>query len=376
MSWGKNTSSIYAKTGTAAHKVNELCLLNDLPAAHYLGTSIEVEGTTIEVDEKMVEGCQLFLDTIEADRPEGPCEEYTEQWMDCSWIYKPDYDFLGPVPEGFTTEMGGTADYRISIFCGLLRVYDYKNGEGDIVEIVHNTQFLGYILGSLGPDNLDQIEKIEAILVQPHGFHPDGPVRRWQTTPEEVYAWMDETLIPGVKATEDPDAPLLPGPWCRFCNGGADCPAIRNKSYIAAREAFVESGATGQLTANRIRTVDLTRLTGKQIADLLIATEELGILRKAAESRMDELTRKGMGDPRFAIGRGRGSKKWNKPDTVIMAELKRRKLDPQLHKLLTPPQALKLTDWDSIKDLIDIHYKESLVRNENADPDNGKVFLE
>jgi hypothetical protein len=151
---------------------------------------------------------------------------------------------------------------------GVLYVVDYKHGAGIAVEVTGNPQLRYYALGTLvsapevgllvehkfdlfsvylglfgtadavfrqdGP-----IAEVEMVIVQPRCPHPAGPVRRERISAADLIDFATE-LIDYAKATESPDAPVVPGDHCRFCpaSGAGRCPAIREKANAVAARVF------------------------------------------------------------------------------------------------------------------------------------------
>lgn len=234
-------SSTYALEGSAAHVLCERALLGGKDAHDYLGQQIllddkgkevyPVEGEEIivhafEVDDEMAAAVQVFLDAVRGDvRDNGidPAVMVVEQTYDLGAVTKRD-------------DTWGTADVVLPEPFGVLRVYDYKHGRGVVVEVEDNDQAKYYGLGALIEYGAD-FEVVELIICQPRAFHEDGPVRRWQIPVRELLEWGG-VLKAKADRTDDPDAPLVPGDWCRFCPVEGSCPALREKVQEEAALAF------------------------------------------------------------------------------------------------------------------------------------------
>ena len=81
------------------------------------------------------------------------------------------------------------------------------------------------------------INTVELIIVQPRIPHPAGLVRREILTALELLAWGRE-LLAGAHRALAPEAPLVPGQWCRFCPAQLTCPALHEQSLESARNDF------------------------------------------------------------------------------------------------------------------------------------------
>ena len=221
-------SSTFAEQGTAAHFVADTCLKNDEDADKYANRWVRVTGQgehfidglpekgeydgAYEVDGEMVDGVQLYLDTVRADLRDsgGSAVMTTEETADLSWL---------------RPGMFGTRDSKVSEPFGLLRIYDLKYGRGVFVDVVENEQEMYYSL----PDvRIGDYSEVELVVVQPRcpGAEDDPPgVRRWRTTPAKLMAWAEELGL-AVDRTIPKDAPRTAGDWCGWCPvGGANlCP--------------------------------------------------------------------------------------------------------------------------------------------------------
>jgi len=205
----ESQSSAFAQEGTLAHEM----------AADMLdGNAGLIAGTTPE----MREAVEVYINAVNADKTEN-CISLIEKSFDLSSLF----------PGLF-----GTADCVIYYpDKKLLRVYDYKHGKGIVVEVENNPQLQYYALGALVDSGFTP-DVIEIVVVQPRAEHACGPVRRWQLTAVELIEYAAQ-LIKDAKATQQPNAPLKAGEWCRFCPAaGAGCPELKNKTLRIAQTEF------------------------------------------------------------------------------------------------------------------------------------------
>ncbi len=294
--------SAFADEGTAAHTLGEKALKTKKGVSHYLGTKIPVNGKNWEVTPEMVAAVQVYVTAVRLNLVKG-----RKLWIERSFdLAKLDPRFKGLV-------MRGTNDACISEPFGKLRVYDLKFGKGVSVEVERNYQLMFYALAAyleLDDDN----DEIELVVIQPRKEHPDGYVRRWSLTPEELMEWAIEEMLPAARRSEDADAPLNPGYWCDkyFCAARAQCPALYALAEKTALTDFAETTAS-----------DL-------IAPELMTPEELGaayagiqLMKKWASSvekfLFEELTR-GVEIPDVKLIEGRmGNRTWEDPELVEKA---------------------------------------------------------
>ena len=203
-------STIYADEGTAAHELGEMCLKKGDNAEDYRGEIIvvEKEGPRREfvVDGDMISAVQVHIDYC---RPLMGRHMIEHRFM---------LPFLGPKEKG-------TSDFT-ALKDGILHVVDYKHGKGVAVDAIDNVQGLCYAIGASDTFAKDDWHTLRITIVQPRAYHDDGPVRSWDVPRDEIIEYMLK-FSHAAKLTEDPNAPLVVGPWCRFCRAKTlrKCPA-------------------------------------------------------------------------------------------------------------------------------------------------------
>lgn len=210
-------SSTYADEGTAAHQVCEKALIAGVDAVEYAGTTERVREEEFSVDDEMVDAVQVYLDTIRADIEPG----------DVLMVEKK-FD-LGFIKDG----MFGTNDASVyKPAARRLIVYDFKYGRGYAVSAENNSQLKYYGLGS-AYEVRSPVDTVELVIVQPRA----GGVRRWSLPFEDLFAWSGE-LLNAAEATEDPEAHLSAGSWCKWCPAAAVCPEIHKQALETAKRDF------------------------------------------------------------------------------------------------------------------------------------------
>lgn len=218
-------TSAYAKEGTAAHNVADMCFRSGKNASAFLGNTILVESETFKVNEEMVKAVQEYIDVVRNDYFAGTGSSlFYEKRFKLTWL-RPD--------------MWGTNDAMVSDASGLLRIYDFKYGKGVVVEVEDNPQTMYYGVGAVGPSGRG-FKEVEFIIVQPRAFHPDGTVRRCRMSVASLLTWAKEVLLPGANATEDPNAPIVVGKHCQFCPALAICGAQKDQAHAVAKMVFAE----------------------------------------------------------------------------------------------------------------------------------------
>lgn len=215
-------SSKYAEEGTRAHTLGEVCLRTEADPASWLGKKID--GTF--VTQEMVDAVTLYVQTCRELRDVN-VEWRIEQRFDLSPL-KP------PVP------MFGTADFvAYDPDEYVLDIVDLKYGMGVVVEAKGNVQLQYYALGAaVSPEQQGKkIKRVRMTIVQPRAGHPDGPVRTWEITFEELVEFGVRLLV-AANATTAADAPRIAGKQCRWCPASGICPEQREQALAVAQTDF------------------------------------------------------------------------------------------------------------------------------------------
>ena len=214
----------FSAPGQVAHALAEHCLRMSNDAWEFIGCDPSDLATLGEddptfssgilVDKDMADAVQVYLDTIRTwhpDRNQG--NSWIERRFHCPEIHE---YFYGQSDKTFYDAPART-----------LHIWDYKHGAGIVVDVKENVQTMYYGCGMLEDLQLwEEVDKVVLHIVQPRGFHFDGPVRTWAISTGELAVWLMEILIPAMdralisRATKS-------GEHCRFCPvRGRECPQI------------------------------------------------------------------------------------------------------------------------------------------------------
>lgn len=176
-----------------------------------------------DLEQEDFDAVEIYVDFVNELKKEPGLQSFVETRFDLGHIY----------PGLF-----GTADFVCySSRHQKLLVLDYKHGVGMPVEVKENLQGQYYGVGAMLQLNLT-VKSVELVIIQPRCPHPEGPIRKWQTTPKALEKFLDQ-LVSDAKLTADPDAKLSVGDWCKFCPAAAvNCPKLREKSIALATECF------------------------------------------------------------------------------------------------------------------------------------------
>jgi Protein of unknown function (DUF2800) len=257
------STSEFAREGTVAHEMAQLCLENGQDAVEF----IDREFDGFIVDESWAEAVQIYLDE---------CRKYMTSgyvW----WIEKPvSLEKLDP-PE----PMYGTADFvAYDKLTGLLVVIDFKFGRGVVVDIDGNPQLRFYALGAmlaLPPEM--PVNNILTVIVQPRVLK-GKPFKSILVSTIDLIEWS-MVLMDNARAALDPDAAFHPGPWCRstFCKRDGQCHAQANAVLDFTKSSFAEFTEPGTSVA----LPGMQEISIKQRAAMLNRLQDLKDFIKAFE---------------------------------------------------------------------------------------------
>ena len=211
----ESKSSSYAQEGTLAHDVAAKALQSGKYAAQLCA------------DVEMAEAVQVYVSYVWEHCTTG----YSNDRL---WIeHRFDLSFVHPGLFGTADAVIWKADEQ------LLIVVDYKHGAGIHVKVEGNPQGLYYALGALLTMNLPA-KRVRIVVVQPRCGAEGEKIRSWEIDAVDLLDFQAD-LIAYARATESPDAPLVPGEHCRFCPAAATCPALASRAQSVARLEFKQS---------------------------------------------------------------------------------------------------------------------------------------
>jgi len=285
-----NVESAYALEGTVAHEVCEILLRN------WVHTDVKPVPETIKgviVDDEMRECAQAYVDYIVTRYNTFDDEIDIEQRFSLPSLHP---DFFG------------TADCVIyKPEERRLIVIDFKYGRGIPVEAKDNPQLRYYALGAAMKKHNRGVSVVETVIVQPRCPHPDGPIRSDEISALELMDWSAD-LVAAAKRTEEPDAPLVPGDWCKFCPAAATCPAMREQALKAAQADFAEDGT--------LHLSDPLSYAPKQVWDMLPQIDLIEDWCRRVREFAHHEAEAGRCDPRWKLVGNRPTAKFKDKETA------------------------------------------------------------
>jgi len=227
-----------ASEGSAAHEIAAICLKNGQDAWEYAGRKIVADGREFVVDDEMVLGVQLHIDTV---------QELLELYADQGALLYVETSLESCLDE----DAFGTGDVIIFVPGVIIIVIDFKYGRGVVVEPDSaQNKIYGYM--AFEGFEADDIEDVQLWITQPRIPHPKGRARKYETTTKALEEWFVGDVVPAMQASRDTKANLTIGDWCRFCPAKDKCPALTSE------------------TSNFDMTLSPNYMTGDELGELMI----------------------------------------------------------------------------------------------------------
>lgn len=337
-----DNSSAYAREGTAAHALLELCIVNNQRADAYLGRLIEVENDKIEVDDEMVGHINWCLDVI---------ADYAGE--DGLVMAETRVNYAEDIGVNHA-EAWGTSDVIIVRGNEAISI-DLKYGRGVEVDPDCDQTKL-YLLGTVRQvDGLvADIEHCRAVILQPRLSRSPA---EWDCTVAELRKWAATVAWEAVEQRQQAagstalDSFLRPGEkQCKFCKAKATCPALRADSLDAvfgsAPSSVDEFENVSVPSADHIKPAADTWLSA-----VMAKADMIEDWLKAVRAEVERRLLAGESVPGFKVVQGkRGARQWTDAKAAEqMLKTFRVKLEDMYDmKLISPTSAEKLAKAEAI----------------------------
>lgn len=306
-----DAESIYAAEGTAAHGIAEYCLKYERATADSfegrLMRDFATRASTKKllgdktVTHEMIEAVNVYLDYVVETLNAGDGRKlFVEKQVDLS-------ELMPDLPAD--VRPFGTCDCIIlDPATRELFVFDFKYGAGTPVSVESNAQLHYYVVGAMLAFKAEKIERATVAIVQPRA--PGGRYVKSETMHAfDLLEWAMISLAPAAYATQQPNAPVRVGEWCKFCKAkGRTCEAFEREAFAVATDQF---GAIVEPDA-----VPLKEL-GERYAKIPLLKEWIKTVEEMAEAE----ARAGRMPPGLKWIAGRGAREWAKSDTAIAHEV-------------------------------------------------------
>ncbi len=260
-------------------------------------------------------------------------------------------------PQWFTgrDDLSGTVDIQI-IGGGVLEIVDYKDGMAE-VPAEGNLQLEQYALGKLAecrkghnvPDQYPWYE-VRMTIIQPKLALRGGgtPITTW-TVPVSELLTKISVLVDQARATDNPDAPLIPGDsQCKYCRAKGACSALAGNVMkevgIMFQPIADQTFEIAQQSADR----DPAVMSDDQIRQVMEAAPLMRQLLEAVEKEALRRLEAGQSIPGLKLVNGRGSRTWALPEEEMAKKLVKMGIPKTAiyeTKLVSPAKAEKLV-WE------------------------------
>ncbi len=327
-----DTSSASAADGTLTHELLNICLTQGVRAESFVGLPLMEGGPVIDVDR--ARRVNVALDYVERRRNElGDADIASEVRVD-------------PRELVWRDDLSGTADIVITS-PGVLEIVDYKDGVG-VVEVERNLQLDQYALGAVGACTLiaELPKTVRFTIIQPKlSLFGKESVSWWDIQIGELMSGVMK-LNDEAAATDNPDAPLVPGDsQCRFCKHKGSCSALAS-SVMKDVGVMFEPIVTQSLdVAEQSAEKDPHTMSDDQLAQIMGAAPLLRQLLEKVEEEVIRRMKAGKSIAGLKLVNGRGSRAWSLPEEQMADKLVKMgipKGSVYETKLVSPSKAEKL----------------------------------
>jgi len=258
-------------------------------------------------------------------------------------------------PQWFThrDDLGGTVD--IQIIGGVLEIVDYKDGMNGVAA-EENPQLEQYAMGKLAECRLGwnvpekyPWREVRMTIIQPKlALKGMNPITTW-TVPVKYLLDRLSVLSAQARATDDPNAPLVPGEsQCKFCRAKGSCAALAGNVMkevgIMFQPVVTQTLDVAQQSADK----DPATMSDDQIRQIMEAAPLMRQLLEGVEKEAQRRLEAGQSIPGLKLVYGRGSRAWTLPEEEMAEKLVKMGIPKSavyVTKLVSPAQAEKLT-WE------------------------------
>lgn len=302
--------SVYAEEGTFAHKLAELCLeAGETSAQGWVGRAIKLDrvDSVKTVSREMAVAVDVYLGAV---------------WEE----YGADDQAEIEVEQRFTLEIEAAEGEALGTNDALvyqpnrrkLTIFDYKHGAGVVVAPENNHQLKFYAIGALQSHPDWKPREVELVVVQPRAFNAgDGEgVKRWSMPLVDIIEYPYE-LNEAIKATKEPNAPLIPGEHCQFCPASTICHA-REQKFVEAVRRDMQGVSLPQVAEKVARELVFEAIVDfEHMARVIAAYEQLGTWVNDLRTALDEYLLAGGKVEGWKVVEKISRRKWVSADSAV-----------------------------------------------------------
>jgi hypothetical protein len=244
-------------------------------------------------------------------------------------------------------DLSGTVDVQI-IGGDVLEIVDYKDGMG-IVSAEGNLQLEQYAIGKLAECKEYPWAEVRMTIIQPKlAMKGMPPVTTWTVSIEQLLE-RASVLRAQAEATDNPDAPLVPGEsQCKFCRAKGSCAALASNVMKEIGVMFQPVVSQTLDVAQQSADKDPATMDDTQIRQIMEAAPLMRQLLEGVEKEALRRLEAGTPIPGLKLVHGRGSRVWSLSEDEIADKLVKMGIPKTAiyeTKLVSPAKAEKLT-WE------------------------------
>ena len=330
--------------GTHSHYLLEVCLWERKTAIEYIGLTLKDHDGEFVVDKDRAARVQIALDYIfkRADKHNNLCKIVSESKVDPAYLLGRD-------------DLSGTVDVQI-LAGDTLELIDYKDGMG-IVSAKGNLQLEQYAYGVLAGYKLPvngayPFSTVRMTIIQPKlWMRGMNGISSHDVSVADLLENMG-TIVKQAAATDQPDAPLVPGDsQCKFCRAKGSCAALASNVMKEVGIMFQPVVSNTLDIAQQSADKEPSTMDDAQIAQIMEAAPLMRQLLEGVEKEALRRLKAGQSIAGLKLVNGRGSRTWSLTEEEIATRLIKMgvpKGNVYETKLVSPAKAEKLT-WEKTK---------------------------
>lgn len=299
--------------GTHSHSLLEKCVDDGLvDPSIYIGQTFEDLDGQFLVDEARAERVKVAIDYIRERSMGGMFKVISEERVNPEHL-------LG------RSDLSGTVDCQI-IGDDWVELIDYKDGMNDAWDSAC-MQLDQYGYGKLAEYKLPlnaayPIKTIRMTVIQPKLTLRGGKaIRSIDASVVDMLNNMG-TIIAQAAATDQPDAPLVPGEsQCKFCKAKGSCAALASNVMKEVGIMFQPVVSQTLDVAQQSADKDPATMDDQQIRQIMEAAPLMRQLLEGVEKEALRRMEAGQSIPGLKLVHGRGSRAWSLPEPEMAEKL-------------------------------------------------------
>lgn len=321
--------------GTHTHTVLEHCIKNKATGKSTIGFTLKDHEGVFVVDTARAERVQFALDYIAsrvAANPDHVPVVISEERVDPAYLVGRD-------------DMSGTVDVQLVGSIGI-EIIDYKDGINP-VKAEGNEQMEQYALGIIAKYMAQGrfFEKIIMTIVQPKARELGAKgIDSHMITVADLLGKIEQIKAEAA-ATDDPDAPLVPGDkQCKYCPAAGGCRARADQSFASLGVSFDQ---LSQKAADK----QPTQMSDEELREIIEAAPLIRQMLIGVEEEALRRFEAGMPVAGLKAVTGRGSRAWAFSEDEMADKLKRMGIPKDVlwkTTLISPAQAEKAV-WEKTR---------------------------